>query len=443
MRHRGVGHLVMAGDTGNALDHDMRRALMQGLDSLLSDATLRGIVVAGQGADFSIGLPISDAAIQGGAPSVSEMTARIEQATVPVVAALKGRALGAGFELALACHRRVATPTARFGMAQVKLGLVPGAGGTQRLPRLVGAEMSLSMLLDWRTLPAFAARQSGLIDALANQTPEEAAEEIILQMRRDDEQLVSTAQRRDGFADGRSYFEAIKARRAALANSPLNAPKRIVECIEAAITLPFEVGLAFEAEALSDCAAHPQSTALCHIAAAEAEAAERLFATGQNGRRALDPDTTGRIALRLGRALEEATKHLLTLGVTEERIDIALVDFGFAKGYFGGDAAGPVGRDTVAIQRRIVAAMLAEGARLVSSGAIQSSGDVDVIAVHSLGFPRWRGGPMLAARVMGLLQIRKDMERWARESPIWAPPPLLAQAIRYAGGFAALDRLPA
>ena len=104
MRHRGVGHLVMAGDTGNALDHDMRRALMQGLDSLLSDATLRGIVVAGQGADFSIGLPISDAAIQGGAPSVSEVAARIEQATVPVVSALKGRALGAGFELALACQ---------------------------------------------------------------------------------------------------------------------------------------------------------------------------------------------------------------------------------------------------------------------------------------------------------------------------------------------------
>ena len=443
MRHRGVGHLVMAGDAGNALDHDMRRALMQGLDSLLSDGTLRGIVVAGQGADFSVGLPISDAATQGGAPSVSDVAARIEQATVPVVAALKGRVLGAGFELALACHRRVATPTARFGMAQVKLGLVPGAGGTQRLPRLVGAEMSLSVLLDWRTMPAFAARQSGLIDALANQIPEEAAEDIILQMHRDNEPFVATAQRRDGYADGRSYFDAIKARRTALANSPLNAPKRVVDCIEAAITLPFKIGLAFEAEALSDCAAHPQSAALCHIAEAEAEASERLFATGQNGRRALDPDKTGRIALRLGRALEEATKHLLTLGVTEARIDIALVDFGFAKGYFGGDAAGPVGRDTSAIQRRVVAAMMAEGARLVSSGAVKSSGDVDVIAVHSLGFPRWRGGPMLAAREMGLLQIRKDMERWARESPIWAPPPLLAQAIRYAGGFAALDRLPA
>jgi len=443
MRHRGVGHLVMAGDTGNSLDHDMRRALMQGLDSLLSDGTLLGIVVAGQGADFSIGLPISDAATQGRAPSVSEVAARIEQATVPVVAALKGRALGAGFELALACHRRVVTPTARFGMTQVKLGLVPAAGGTQRLPRLVGAEVSLSMLLDWRTMPAFAARQSGLIDALANQTPDEAAEDMILQMRRDNEPITGTAQRRDGFADGRSYFEAIKTRRAAIATSPLNAPKRIVDCIEAAITLPFEIGLAFEAEALGDCAAHPQSAALCHIAEAEAEASARLFTTGQNGRRALDPDTTGRIALRLGRALEEATKHLLTLGVTEERIDIALVDFGFAKGYFGGAAAGPLGRDTVAIQRRIVAAMMAEGARLVSSGAVQSSGDVDVIAVHSLGFPRWRGGPMLAAREMGLLQIRKDMERWARESPIWAPPPLLAQAIRYAGGFAALDRLPA
>lgn len=443
MRHRGVGHLVMTGDSGNALDHDMRRALMQGLDSLLSDEGVLGIVVAGQGMDFSIGLPISDAATQGDAPTVSEVAARIEGATVPVVAALKGRTIGAGFELALACHRRVATPTARFGMTQVKLGLVPGAGGTQRLPRLLGAEMSLSMLLDWRTMPAFAARQAGLIDALANQSPEEAAEDTILQMHRDNEPLVSTAQRRDGFAEGRTYFEAIKARRGVLANSPLNAPKRIVDCIEAAITLPFEIGLAFEAEALKDCADHPQSVALCHIAEAEAEASERLFATGQNGRRALDPDTTGKIALRLGRALEEAAKHLLTLGVTQERIDIALVNFGFAKGYFGGDAAGPAGRDTVAIQRRIVAAMMAEGARLVSSGAIQSSGDVDVIAVHSLGFPRWRGGPMSVAREMGLLQMRKDMERWARESPIWAPPPLLAQAIRYAGGFAALDRLPA
>ncbi|HSG37932.1 MAG TPA: enoyl-CoA hydratase-related protein, partial [Paracoccaceae bacterium] len=440
MRHRGVGHLVMAGEPGNSLDHDMRRALMQGLDSLLSDKNILGIVIAGQGAEFSIGLPISDAATQGAAPTVSDIATRIEAASVPVVAALKGRALGAGLELALAAHRRVSTPTARFGMSQVKLGLVPGAGGTQRLPRLLGAETSLSMLLDWRTMPAFAARQTGLIDELANQSPEDAAEEMILKLRKDGTPLLATDRRREGFANGRSYFEAIKARRTALATSPLNAPKRIVDCIEAAITMPFEIGLAFEAEVLADCAAHPQSGALCHIAEAEAEASKRLFATGQDGRRAIDPDQTAKIALRLGRALEEAAKHLLSLGVTQERIDVALVDFGFAKGLFGGDASGPVGRDTEAIQRRIVAAMMAEGARLLSTRAVKSSGDVDVIAVHSLGFPRWKGGPMLAARQMGLLQLRKDMERWARESPIWAPPPLLTQAIRYAGGFAALDR---
>jgi 3-hydroxyacyl-CoA dehydrogenase len=86
---------------------------------------------------------------------------------------------------------------------------------------------------------------------------------------------------------------------------------------------------------------------------------------------------------------------------------------------------------------------MAEGARLVSTGAVKRSGDIDVIAVHALGFPRWRGGPMLAAQQMGLLQMRKDMERWARESPIWAPPPLMTQAIRHADGFAALDKLRA
>ena len=443
MRHRGVGHLVMAGAAGNVFDHDLRRALIQGLDGLLSDKDVLGVVVAGQGADFSIGLPISDAASQGAAPTLAEIAAKIEAAQVPVVAALKGRALGAGLELALTAHRRVATPTARLGMSQAKLGLVPGAGGTQRLPRLVGAETSLSLLLDWRTMPAFTARQSGLIDELANQSPDSAAEELILQLRSLGSPLVATAQRRDGFADGRAYFEAIKARRAALATSPLNAPKRIVDCVEAAITMPFEIGLAFEAEALADCVAHPQYGALCHIAEAEAESSERLFAVGADGRRAIDPESTARPALRLGRALEEVAKHLLTLGVTEERIDVALVDLGFSKGLFGADAAGPVGRDRVAIQRRIVAAMMGEGARLVASGAVKSSGDIDVIAVHALGFPRWRGGPMLAARQMGLLQMRKDMERWARESPIWAPPPLLTQAIRYADGFAALDKLKA
>lgn len=124
---------------------------------------------------------------------------------------------------------------------------------------------------------------------------------------------------------------------------------------------------------------------------------------GQNGRRAINPDATANVALRLGRAIEEAARQLLTLGVTQERIDTALVDLGFANGYFGGAASGPVGRDTVAIQRRVVAAMMAVGARLVSAGAVKRSGDIDVIAVHSLGYPRWRGGPMLAARQMGLL----------------------------------------
>lgn len=440
MRHRGVGHLVMAGAPGNALDPEMRRALMQGLESLLSDKDVLGVVITGQGADFSVGLPISEVATQGDAPTVSHIAARIEAASVPVVAALKGRTLGAGFELALAAHRRIATPTARLGMAQVRLGLVPGAGGTQRLPRLVGADVSLSLLLDWRTMPAFTARQSGLIEALANDLPEEAAEEIILKMREAGSPLVPTCQRREGLADGRAYFQAIKARRALLSPSPLNAPRRIVDCLEAAITMPFGIGLAFEAEALADCASHPQSVALCHITEAEAEASGRLFVVGQNGRRAINPDATANVALRLGRAIEEAARHLLTLGVTQERIDAALVDLGFANGYFGGAARGPVGRDTVAIQRRVVAAMMAVGARLVSAGAVKRSGDIDVIAVHSLGYPRWRGGPMLAARQMGLLQMRKDMERWARESPIWAPPPLLTQAIRYAEGFAALDK---
>jgi 3-hydroxyacyl-CoA dehydrogenase len=443
MRHRGVGHLAMVGEPGNPLDPEMRRALMQGLDGLLADSNVLGVVISGQGADFSVGLPISDVATQGDAPTVSDIAGRIEAASVPVVAALKGRTLGAGFELALAAHRRIATPTARLGMAQVRLGLVPGAGGTQRLPRLAGAEVSLSLLLDWRTMPSFTARQSGLIEALANDLPEEAAEEIVLKMRKDGSPLVPTSQRREGLADGRAYFEAIKARRAVLSASPLNAPKRIVDCLEAAITMPFGIGLAFEAEALADCASHPQFVALCHIAGAEAEASTRLFAVDQNGRRAFNPDSAANIALRLGRATEEAAKHLLTLGVTQERIDAALVDLGFAKGYFGGAAVGPVGRDTVAIQRRVVAAMMAEGARLVSTGAVKRSGDIDVIAVHALGFPRWRGGPMLAAQQMGLLQMRKDMERWARESPIWAPPPLMTQAIRHADGFAALDKLRA
>ncbi|MGA8383578.1 MAG: enoyl-CoA hydratase-related protein, partial [Stellaceae bacterium] len=131
----------------NALKHEVRAGLSQALRQAGDDNAVEAVVIACAGRTFFAGADISEFGQPPQAPSLGEVIAQIEAMAKPVVAALHGTALGGGFELALACHFRVAAAAARIGLPEVKLGLLPGAGGTQRLPRLIGPEKALRMIV--------------------------------------------------------------------------------------------------------------------------------------------------------------------------------------------------------------------------------------------------------------------------------------------------------
>ena len=162
----GIAVIMVDNPPVNALKHEVRAGLAEALQQVRDDASVEGVVVACAGRTFFAGADITEFGKPPQPPSLGEVIAQIEAMPKPVIAALHGTALGGGFEVALACHFRVATPTARVGLPEVKLGLLPGAGGTQRLPRLVGPEKALRMIVTGEPIGATEAADDGVIDEI-------------------------------------------------------------------------------------------------------------------------------------------------------------------------------------------------------------------------------------------------------------------------------------
>src|SRR5246127_291439 len=150
----------------NALKHEVRAGLVEGHRQSRDDAGIKAVVIACAGRTFFAGADITEFGKPPQAPGLGEVIAAIEAMPKPVIAALHGTALGGGFELALACHYRVAVATARVGLPEVKLGLLPGAGGTQRLPRLIGPEKALKMIVTGDPIGAREALADEVVDKI-------------------------------------------------------------------------------------------------------------------------------------------------------------------------------------------------------------------------------------------------------------------------------------
>src|SRR5271163_2365136 len=162
----GIAMVTVDNPPVNALKHKVRAGLAEALRQARDDASIEAVVIACAGRTFFAGADITEFGKPPQAPSLGEVIAAIEAMPKPVVAALHGTALGGGFELALACHFRVAAPGARVGLPEVKLGLLPGAGGTQRRPRLGGPEKALQMIVTGEPIGAAEAREDGIIDEI-------------------------------------------------------------------------------------------------------------------------------------------------------------------------------------------------------------------------------------------------------------------------------------
>ena len=267
--------IVLAHPPVNALCLSVRTALADAFD-MAEAGGAAAVLLRGEGALFSAGADIAEIETAGSAPSLCQLCDRIEALSLPVVTLISGPALGGGIELALASHLRLAEEGAQIALPEVHLGLVPGAGGTQRLPRLVGAGPALDLMLSGRVIGAAEALGFGLIDQViqpggdALTTARQAALSLAKagRWRRSGEVCL-------GFRDVAGYRAALESARQAGRGGRLPAPARIVDCVEAALLLPLEQGLAFEAAAFGDLVASPESAGLRHAFRAE-RAARRL-----------------------------------------------------------------------------------------------------------------------------------------------------------------------
>ncbi|MGA0543861.1 3-hydroxyacyl-CoA dehydrogenase NAD-binding domain-containing protein [Brevundimonas sp. VNH65] len=271
--HGGVAVLTVDSPPVNALSAAVRGAILKGVEVAEADPAVRAVVLICAGRTFFAGADITEFGRAPVSPSLPELVDRIEAATKPVVAAIHGTALGGGLEIALACHGRIAVPSAKLGLPEVKLGLLPGAGGTQRLPRLVGVARALDMVVGGDPAPAGTALETGLIDRLAAEgSLRDDAIALALEMagngalRRVSELAVPG----DTGADVFQTFQAANARRTA----GQDAAVACVEAVRAAVELPFAEGCRLERALFLKLVTGEQSAALRHLFFAERKAAD-------------------------------------------------------------------------------------------------------------------------------------------------------------------------
>ncbi|MGB3803481.1 MAG: 3-hydroxyacyl-CoA dehydrogenase NAD-binding domain-containing protein [Sphingopyxis granuli] len=265
-----VAVIIVNNPPVNALSWHVRQGLEDNFKAALADDGVKAIVLRCDGGTFIAGADISEFGKAPRGPDFNAVLNMIEAASKPVVAAIHGTALGGGLETALVCHYRVAVPSAKLGVPEVKLGLLPGAGGTQRLPRVVGIEAAATMTSLGDPVPAPKAKEMGLVDELAGE--DSLAADAIAFARAKIADGPRPTRERAVFGDV-GVIEQLKTKNAKRWRG-FEAPYANLACVEAATRLPFEEGLAFERQEFMKLMMGSQSAAQRHIFFAERQAAK-------------------------------------------------------------------------------------------------------------------------------------------------------------------------
>ena len=268
-RRDGVLVITLDNPPTASLSADVRSRLMRELERASAASDVQGIVITGAGATFATGAGLSDRAIPD-APDLASICDMIEDFAKPVAVAIGGPALGGGLELALSAHLRLATTAARLGAPDITIGLVPNAGGTQRLPKVIGGVAALKLLLSGKAIPGDAGKKLGLIDVLVEGDLVSAAIDKVKALAESGEAWPRSSTRRDRLGEGAAFLEAVSNYRQAANSGPLDAPSRMIECIEAALLLPYEIGRGLEEAAYEDLVNSEQSKSLRYVFGAEA-----------------------------------------------------------------------------------------------------------------------------------------------------------------------------
>ncbi|TLX71112.1 3-hydroxyacyl-CoA dehydrogenase [Pseudomonas nicosulfuronedens] len=272
----GLALITLARPPVNALGQTLRAAVLDACQRAASDASVRAIILHGDGKLFSAGADISEfgSAASFAAPSLPDLLSRLTQLDKPLIAALSGLALGGGLELALACGYRIGEPSLRLGLPEISLGLLPGAGGTQRLPRLIGVAPALDMMISGLPIDANRALELGLLDRLAASadTLVEAARAFALDLLGD----LAPARPQTPFAEpaasvAEDFFQQYRQTHEPRWKNRL-APRLVLAAVEAACVLPLQAGLERELALFKQAEDSAQSAALRHLFFAEREA---------------------------------------------------------------------------------------------------------------------------------------------------------------------------
>ena len=265
-KHGAVGVITVVNPPVNALSIGVPQGIMDGIAAGEGDGEITALVLIGSGRTFIAGADIREfnKPRPAGAPTTRDLIARLEGASVPVVAAIHGTALGGGLEVAMGCHYRCAVARAKLGQPEVKLGILPGAGGTQRLPRLIGVAAALEMIVDGNPIDGARAHALGLVDEiiggdLLDGAIAMAGGLIGLRKARDDNSKL---------LDDPALFEKMRIHAARRYRGRL-APGHCIAAIEAAVRLSFDAGLAEERRLFEACLASSQAKALMHVFFAE------------------------------------------------------------------------------------------------------------------------------------------------------------------------------
>ena len=272
-RHGDVAVASLDNPPVNALSAALRADLLQALTQVMADADVVALVIAAKGRAFVAGADISEFGKPPAPPILPDLLAAIEDAPKPVVAAIEGVALGGGLEVALACHARVASPAAKLGLPEIKLGLIPGAGGTQRLPRLIGAAAAFPMMLSGEPIPAQKALTLGLVDRVVEADAVGAAVALAQELAGWGAPVKTSARADKLTAAEREAFEAL-AKDALAKSGEMPNVAALVEAVRAALTLPLAEGLATERALFVKLLGDERSKALRYVFFAEREAAK-------------------------------------------------------------------------------------------------------------------------------------------------------------------------
>lgn len=274
-RYDSIAVLTLDNPPVNSLGASTRYALRQAFRMALADPKIRAIVITAKGRLFSAGADIGEFQAKPADSSLRDLFMEIERSSKPITVSINGMALGGALELALVCHYRVTTSKAQLGLPEVNIGVIPGAGGTQRLPRLIGMNAAIEIITSGKPISAKKALEVGLIDAILSDGPD--FEKDAIQFARDAlDKGGATNSRNIAFADlpEDPDFAANWTEKVARTSRGRTAPLRALESVINATTLPLDEGLAREADIFNECNASAEGRGMQHIFFAERKAAQ-------------------------------------------------------------------------------------------------------------------------------------------------------------------------